>query len=295
MEFLLKCWEIPFIREGVEGAFQGCRQGCWPPSEGESCTIQKPRANQVQAGQRHGSQLNFHYLLTAHLLCRARPSFSFPCFWSEKWTAQRGLQLMSFPSYLMLLEEFLAKKGPNTPHTVSLFSFSCSFTPFLWLRNLSPLVRQGWAFWIVFICWHSGVKAFPVNCILILSAVCICFSSTSLPYLIYDFPSPCLLLSQRQADSVVGVWAADRNKTCFYKVICRVIQNPAICVVGLNVDQAFSDWLYTTQPRMYWCPPMCELLCVSAISKEGGGGEEELRDSDPASSEEDIWSNSQAK
>lgn len=83
-------------------------------------------------------------------------------------------------------------------HAVISFSFSCSFAPFLWLRNLPPLVRQGWAFWIVFICWHSGVKALPVNCILILSAVCICFPLPLSPGLIYGFPLPCFLLSQWQ-------------------------------------------------------------------------------------------------
>lgn len=41
-------------------------------------------------------------------------------------------------------------------------------------------LQQGWYLWIVFICWHPGVKALSINCILILSAVCEHFLSSAL-------------------------------------------------------------------------------------------------------------------
>lgn len=39
--------------------------------------------------------------------------------------------------------------------------------------------------------------------------------------------------------SVTGAQASDRRKACPYKMSYRVIQNPAICVAGINLDQAF--------------------------------------------------------
>lgn len=54
-------------------------------------------------------------ILRAHLPCSACPGFfPCPCFWSENLISQQGLLLMSSPSHLTLLEEFLANKAPGT-------------------------------------------------------------------------------------------------------------------------------------------------------------------------------------
>lgn len=126
-----------------------------------------------------------------HLPFRARPCFSVPWFWSENVSS--GPAACIIPRLSDDVEEFLANQALCTHRP--LFSSSCSFAPFLWLGNLPPLLRQGWAVWIVFICWHSGVKAHPVNCILILSAVCIYFPRPCSPGLIYGFPFHGFLLS----------------------------------------------------------------------------------------------------
>lgn len=66
-----------------------------------------------------------------------------------------------------------ANRSPALPKCLSLpLSLSLGIHPY-------PL-QQGWYLWIVFICWHPGVKALPINCILILSAVCEHFPPSAL-------------------------------------------------------------------------------------------------------------------
>lgn len=36
----------------------------------------------------------------------------------------------------------------------------------------------------------------------------------------------------------MGAQALDKHETCPHKMSCRVTQNPAICVAGLNLGQA---------------------------------------------------------
>lgn len=91
-------------------------------------------------------------------------------------------------------------------------SLACSSAPLA--QELGFPVRQTWALWIVFICWRSGVKTLSVNCILILSAVCIYFPLPPSPGLIYDSPFPLLpivtMTGSPQAPAI--------HKTCLFKM-----------------------------------------------------------------------------
>jgi hypothetical protein len=108
--------------------------------------------------------------------------------------------------------------------------------------GLSPM-RQRWAFRIVFICWRSGVKALSINCILILSPVCICFPLPLSPGLIYGLPFLCFLLSQWQ-----GVLRPQPNtRPVFSRWTAVRYKIPTVCLAGLNLEQTFSSWFWATK------------------------------------------------
>lgn len=114
------------------------RQVCRLLSEDDTCLSWQHRAGHAQG--RHWFSA-FTLCPQAHLPCRASPSSPFPDF-GQKMCNSQSLLLMSPLSYLTALENSWQTR-PRA-HTGLYFSFSCSFAPFLWRRNLPPLVRQGW-------------------------------------------------------------------------------------------------------------------------------------------------------
>lgn len=192
------CWGLShYSREQQHpsegGQPQKARQFCLLLSEMKAASAGTPQAGHVQASGKCWSQPSFHPGSSeSKSPSNAYPCFSCPFFWTEKCNSG---QLLMLSSAIWSCWRNSWQTGLHA-HAGLSFSFSWSFAPFLWLNNLPLLVRQGWAFWIVFICWRSGVKALPVNCILILSAVCIYFPPPPSTGLIYGFPFHYFLLSQ---------------------------------------------------------------------------------------------------
>lgn len=157
----------------------------------------------------------------AHLPCRAWYASPFPGLGWKMCNSQGVLLMSSSLSYLTLLEEFLANKAQCT-HS-PLFFFLLLIRSLSLAQESASSGKAGMSFWIVFICWRFGVKALPVNCILILSAVCICFPLPPSPGLIYGFPS---LVSHCHSDwegSVVRTQASDWSETCPSKTSWKVM------------------------------------------------------------------------
>lgn len=226
------------LQQGVgspSGTWPRTGQVCWLPSEDDTGLSWLQSTG--HARKRHWSSASTRCPL-AHLPCRAWSASPFPDFGQKTSNSQGLLFVSSSLSYLTLLEEFLANKAKCTRRP--LFSFLLLIRSLSLAQESASSGKAGMSFWIVFICWRFGVKALPVNCILILSAVCICFPLPPSPGLIYGFPSPCFPLSQWPGRALLwGLGPQTGARPVLLRWAEKWCKNPAICVMRINLDQAF--------------------------------------------------------
>ena len=185
----LKPAEVSFIttRSLAKGP-----SGLLTPVRNNTCLSWQHRAGRAQG--RHQSSACTQ-CPQAQLPYRAWPCFSFPWFLSENVSSE-GPLLASSLSYLRMREGFLANQAPCACSPLFLFLLLiCSLSL---AQESASSGKAGMSFLNCVYLLALGCESAPVNCILILSAVCICFPLPLSPGLIYGFPLPCFLLSQWQ-------------------------------------------------------------------------------------------------
>lgn len=106
----------------------------------------------------------------------------------------------------------------------------------------------------MFICWHSGLESTPRQLHINLVSSLYLFSSALLPGLIYGSPCHGFLLSQGQG----ALWYGCSGLRQEQDLSLRVVQSLAICVTGINLDQAFPHLLMSY--HVLW-------LCLEGIGK----------------------------
>lgn len=146
---------------------------------------------------------------------------------------------MSSLGHLTLLEEFLANGAQCTRRP--LFFFLLFIFPFgsgIRLSGKAEMSSLNCVYLLALWC-ESAPRQLHIN----LVSVCIYFPLPLSPGLIYGLPFPASCCHSDKGSPMMGTQASGRSKTCPFKMSCRVVRNPAICVAGLKLDQAFPHLL----------------------------------------------------